>query len=305
MERRENMSDLDNTTAFKTIYSGGFDSEKFIYHYTSFETALRIIHSNKLLFSQLNNTNDPSEKKIKISFMPDGFKSKKEYDDIRNSIVEYFDTYHKLFQAICFCQDIKLNNDELKEAISKMIPKDKFYDFSGRGFALPRMWAQYGENSKGVCLIFDKKSILSSVDKDITIKKYKNVEYYPFYHRFELDMYKMNEIYCKISHYTNGVFTLVNLIDEDSDFINYNFFEKNSDWENEREFRIIAMTDCNAKAERIPINNILDSLEGIVVGENVEEINLIALKAILKKHKKDCKIRRLIFSDRLYRLKEE
>ena len=299
------MSASDNTTPFRTIYSEGFNCEKFIYHYTSFETALRIIHSDKLLFSQLNNTNDPSEKKIKISFMPNGIKNKKEYDDIRNSIVEYFDTYHKLFQAICFCQDIKLKNDELQKAISRMNPKDRFYDFSGRGFALPRMWAQYGENSKGVCLIFNKKTILSSVDKDISIKKYKQVEYYPFYHRFELDKNKMNDIYRRISQSTNGVYTLINLLEVDSDFINYNFFEKNSDWENEREFRIIAMTDYYAKEKRVAINNIHDALEGIVIGENAEEINIISLKAILKKHAKKCKIRRLIFSDRLYRIKEE
>ena len=34
-------------------------------------------------------------------------------------------------------------------------------------FYLPRMWAQYGENHKGVCFIFDKAKLIKKITKEL------------------------------------------------------------------------------------------------------------------------------------------
>ena len=53
---------------WKPLYVDEFDCDKYLYHYTSFETAIKIIYSNQLLFSLIGRTNDTSESKMKIVF---------------------------------------------------------------------------------------------------------------------------------------------------------------------------------------------------------------------------------------------
>lgn len=53
---------------WKALYVDEFDTQKYLYHYTSAETAMKILHRNNLLFGKLSNVNDTTEAKIRISF---------------------------------------------------------------------------------------------------------------------------------------------------------------------------------------------------------------------------------------------
>lgn len=42
---------------------------KYLYHYTSFEKAIKIIYSEQLWFSSITKTNDTTESKVRIRFV--------------------------------------------------------------------------------------------------------------------------------------------------------------------------------------------------------------------------------------------
>lgn len=79
----------------------------------------------------------------------------------------------------------------------------------------------------------------------------------------------MQSLYNKISLLENGSLTLLDMIQKDKDFLNYNLFEKLDDWKNEHEYRIIALID--KKDSRMPVSQMASYLEGIVVGEKMDK----------------------------------
>ena len=46
-----------------TLFDPEYSSDLFLYHYTSFKNACKILYSNSLKFSSLSNTNDTNESK--------------------------------------------------------------------------------------------------------------------------------------------------------------------------------------------------------------------------------------------------
>ena len=49
-----------------------------------------------------------------------------------------------------------------------------------QGFNIPAMWAHYAERGRGVCLVFDKKKLLSGLGKNMRRGKVKyKVKYDP------------------------------------------------------------------------------------------------------------------------------
>lgn len=292
-----------------TLYSKNFDTSKYLYHYTTFDTALKIIDSDSILFSHLNNTNDTSEAKIKVIFSPEGISSQEEYNKYVNSITNYFEKHNKLIQLLCFSMDTNLDSKDIDKKNTSMHPKEKYYDISGRGFALPRMWAQYGDNSKGVCIVVDKEKLLELINKKICIKKHGPVIYRPFYDSYIISKKMMDDLYEKISSKFNGSYPLLNLINDDHGFLQNNYFEKNIDWKNENEFRIITLVNEQTSNERVPINDFSSALRGIVLGENIDTTNEKLIRLLIKNKNEsrlkpiECEIKRITFTNRLYKLK--
>ncbi|WP_318468306.1 DUF2971 domain-containing protein [Photobacterium leiognathi] len=122
------------------------DSKKYVYHYTSVDTAVDyILKDETLLVSCYNKTNDPKETKDWF-FIPGSNhgrcldKYTPEYlSKIMNPVIK------EATHVICFTKDEVLTGN--------------FNDMARRGFCKPRMWAQYGDKHKGVCLIFDFKEL--------------------------------------------------------------------------------------------------------------------------------------------------
>ena len=106
-------------------------SKKNLYHYTSFESAVKIIASKKLLFSEINKVNDINE-----SCGPNYI-----VKDLTDSIEA--DKIMKHFTQISFTSDTRLN----------------------KGFDIPAMWGHYGDRGHGACLVFDRKNILQEIGR--------------------------------------------------------------------------------------------------------------------------------------------
>ena len=112
-----------------------FEKTEKLYHFTSFDTALKIIESNRLRYGRLNNMNDIHEND-KIVLV-----------DANNHPTDKFpsDVLDELYDEIYKYRQISLTADDNEG------DKD--------GFDLHQMWGLYADKGEGVCLIFDKKEL--------------------------------------------------------------------------------------------------------------------------------------------------
>lgn len=108
-----------------------FMSVPKLYHYTSFASALKILMSNTLKFSDFKNMNDINES--------------------AKLVVKYC-TPNKLTTA----NETKMLYDELYKYKQISFSCDgKLY-----GYAIPSMWGHYAEKGYGVCLVFNKNKLV-------------------------------------------------------------------------------------------------------------------------------------------------
>ncbi|MFV3334091.1 DUF2971 domain-containing protein [Pseudomonas sp. NY15437] len=229
------------------------DSEKYIYHYRSADTAIRhILPTGKLRLGKYNCTNDPKEvKEWKFNL----WSSKsielpvREWDDLSKWLSGELKSKTRV---LCFSRD----EDGLEG--------NHLLDICKRGFCKPRMWAQYGANHAGVCLIFDREKLLSNV-----ITQYEescliiggDVEYRD---RLIADNFHQDQQY------------LINLdalevlgrssYPEAHIHAHYQrlFFEKMTDWRAENEWRCVLFS----KTDEELFLDYKDSLVGVIFGND-------------------------------------
>ena len=128
---------------------------KHLFHYTSLDSAIKIILSNTLRFGKFDNMNDIAEVKREL------------YDENGSEILEQI-----VFQY---------------RAISLTIDSGT----NDRGFAIDTLWGYYAEKGNGVCLIFDREKLITEyqnqyrtdedgIPNDLTIKyeyEYSNLNF--------------------------------------------------------------------------------------------------------------------------------
>ena len=141
----------------KNMYPEQFyssETESFLYHYTSWESAfLHILPLGKIRLSKLTKTNDPAEFS---DYYPENFISKDHKEGMYNyekgcEILALRDN----IKLICFCYDKKAQNKSL----------------FGKGFLRSRMWSQYAKDQTGVCIVFNKESIIECIKQAIYPRK--------------------------------------------------------------------------------------------------------------------------------------
>ena len=167
-----------------------FQRTEKIYHYTSISSAFKIIESNKLRFGELKKMNDINE-----SYRPIFWKEELNIkpEDIEKELAKY--------------RQISLIKDNVRQ----------------QGFNIPAMWAHYAKRGRGVCLVFDKKKLLSGLGKNMRRGKVKyKVKYDP--------SLIINESSAEFFFRKNA-----------KDI----FFTKTRDWSYEQEYRIVTRVDNN------------------------------------------------------------
>ena len=129
-------------------------SDDVLFHFTDRITFLeKILPSNFLLLNQLKNTNDPQEYK-KYEFGATTHRDLASDLKIRNEINDY---YKNFVQIVCFCT-------WKKEEIRNTWQKSK-------------IWSDFGDGHKGICLILSKTAIELELDKLNIYYDIKNVTY--------------------------------------------------------------------------------------------------------------------------------
>lgn len=236
-----------------------FNTEDYVAHYTRLETVIEyILPSNKIKINSIRNMNDPYENKM-------------HWIDIDGLIDD-----KKLEESFQIKRDLKnILSNSIKIFASTHYEENKDYaGLSSHIYCRPRMRAQYGNNHKGVCLIFNKQK-LDCFKKSSNISKYirDKVEYLPCLNTendFDVDSYIKAKEYIEDK---NKLFDDINK----NEFIKSRFFKKHDDWKGESEYRWIVLSD-----DKIDLFiDFEDSLEAIVLGCDVH----LQYHAIFKKAK--------------------
>lgn len=267
---------------WRTLFTENFDCKKYLYHYTSFEKAIKIIHSEQLWFSNITKTNDTTESKLRIRFTKSN--SNESLSNHKTDIVsDFLSKNNDSIRLICFSKDIELKQNELKATteLHKNHSKDKYFDISGRGFALPRMWAQYCSNHEGVCFIINKEKFDNKLSS-VTYVKQSPVDYKNFLDYYKIDEKQLEQLYNQVDQHSNGRLSFIDLVNTNKHFVRYNYFTKQKDWENEREYRYVALVDTSIVQSELKISGLYDFIEGIIIGEKMDPANENVIEKIVE-----------------------
>ncbi|MFL6209047.1 MAG: DUF2971 domain-containing protein [Pyrinomonadaceae bacterium] len=230
-----------------------FEPQKYTYHYTRADTlADKILPSMTLRMSSLQGVNDPREAKT----WPFKFYSRSQAGN-QLFTPALFDEATKYItqRSLVFCcsrDDPSLDKNDDTRIIRS-------------GYGHPRMWAQYADNHRGICLVLDlerlHESIVSKFGADNLF--FGSVEY-------------LNTIHGPTSHLSRGGYDLVYL----EDYVNYGlakvmeshirlfqkelFFTKHQDWQDEWEYRWVLRSQSGVPVY-IPIH---DCLHAVILGHD-------------------------------------
>lgn len=245
-----------------------FVDDEYLYHYTSFEAALRILYSDRFRFSSLSRTNDTTEQKLRICY---DFQMNE--DEERDSIEfeKYWLSWTRGSKLLCFSQDT------IKPPSFDSSSFSDITDVSGRGFALPRMWAQYASNNSGVCLIVKKKPFVEKVHEIYPEAICKSVSYFDWTESFKITKQLFNRLMCIIRHNPKTGYAAT-FLKENAEFADYSFFSKLKDWAGEKEYRILLPDYDN---QCFYLEGVQSYLAGIALGEQMDDVEISALRAIV------------------------
>lgn len=227
-----------------------FNNEQYVAHYTKFETVVEyVIPTNTVKINSIKNMNDPYENKQYW------------FDSDSSGYGKEIEQYHhiKYLRSVLF-DSIKIFASTYYEEIKNST------GLSGHVYCRPRMWAQYGNNHKGVCLIFNKEKLNSCFEKSSDIfKLYSDkVEYLEWLDIINQDLsIGFDEARTYIEDKNKFFEALVR-----NDFIKSKFFKKHYDWRDEHEYRWLVISN---KTTDLYIN-FEDSLEAIVLGCDVKPV---------------------------------
>ncbi len=170
--------------AWLTLYDDHFETDNYIYHYTSMEKAVLILHGDSLKFSKINSSNDTLEAKPKMSCREISANEK-----LKKVFLHIKQINNNYMQLLCFSKD---NSHIVENASADTI----LNDYTGRGFALPRMWAQYSSNNNGICFVFNRKLIEEQIKNQLkeSLVQLGDVEYVSQYKKINTNYESLEDL---------------------------------------------------------------------------------------------------------------
>lgn len=157
-----------------------FEHTEKLYHFTSSDTALKIIDSKCLRFGKLSNMNDVHESDKFICVDTTGKKIEQFSSDVLDALNGEIHKYRQI------------------SLTAEGEPRDKL------GFNLHQMWGLYADKGEGVCLVFDKKELLQKLDSNIVSGR---VSYGDTVESYHVSFAKNpNDVPCEIKKNTKSIF---------------------------------------------------------------------------------------------------
>lgn len=227
--------------------------DRYVYHYTKSTTARDfILKDQSLRLGRFALTNDPKEAKDwEFSALTHQNRDLSSLGNPELSL--WFSAALKQNARLaCFSLDAPTLTGEHVQDILK------------RGFSRPRMWDQYGDKHRGVCLVFDRAKLLDAVSARFAALPWiaSAVHYNdqgmlraPHLHEYMVDVDAL-ETLGRVRYVTEHLQTHHKPL----------FFEKLSDWRDEREWRIVVFADADSDLFA-PID---DALIGVIHGTEID-----------------------------------
>ena len=232
------------------MINGVTDSRQFVYHYTRAVTARDFILKDRtLLLGDYATTNDPKESKA-WEFGLTTFEERDLGAYQHSKLSSWFS--HELKERArlaCFAKDrLPLTGNHMTDILS-------------RGYARPRMWAQYAEKHTGVCLVFLRNQLIACAKSTMGSEWLMHGDVH-YKNRGILDRNARPEYMLNVDLYESlGPKAYVRShIQTNSRSL---FFEKLEDWRDENEWRIVVIAD-SAKPLLLSIET---ALVGVLHGD--------------------------------------
>jgi hypothetical protein len=251
------------------MFNAETDLNKYLYHFTRYTTALEyILPSHTIRFSPFLQTNDPRESKdwmfsmtgsLLTPELPNDDEIFGTYMDTQSEFNSYLKRKTKLF---CLTRDVSL----------------PFEDCSVRGYSRARMWAQYADNHKGVCLIFDKKKLHKAIQSNLKngAQLYDGpVNYGPVY-SYPANAFKVKYEDIKNKGLKESARNHLNTYYKEL------FFEKYHDWKDETEYRWVIFNSDNEGYETFYYQ---DALVCIILGADFPPVYETIIQNYCRKFK--------------------
>lgn len=224
-----------------------------LFHYTSLEKFLEYIFPSKQLkLSKFSMSRDPYEYQTFSYLGVDG-----------DTLLEN----ESFIRYLISVNDLKFNSQYLCFTLSKSQQLTDGKILKRHGYDRPKLWESYANQHRGVCLSFNKETLISSFEKEYpksALSKivHREVQYRDLLNRSDED--GVQPILDFFDHYKG--FELEKFIDECLEIL---FFQKDYDYDDENEYRLcLVSNDGTLNDYRFRISN---SLEAIIFGQKVEE----------------------------------
>lgn len=238
------------------------DSEDALYHFTRKDVAIEnILNDNILKLGTFTKSNDPQEYRRRMT-SASGWGWEDSHATQIALIANSIDNIIKSSGFLSFCQN-RYKDGELLE----------------HGCLKSRMWSQYGGSHSGVCLVFSKKLLLKQIEqkfaKKLTIYT-DTINYKDPYISRAKDSLNINAD--ELSE-NNNISIAHSYVEEKYEDI---FFQKQEDYKDENEFRVIAIdkNGGNASNEFISITT---CLKAIILGDSFSKAYEPTIKELSKK----------------------
>lgn len=174
-----------------------YKREGLLFHFTKAESLMKMLESMTLRLSSFTNLNDLNEIELNCSYTDSMLNIKH-----RKYILEHC-------KLLSFSQNYKVDNS-----------------YTNIGYNHPRMWAQYAEDNKGVCIVIDEKRFLekNATKLEGSLHVVENVSYKDLLYDKNINSsdFKDSNAFLK-EHYRHI------------------FFNKHLDWEREHERRLFGI----------------------------------------------------------------
>lgn len=270
--------------AWYTLFDERLDTKKYLFHYTTIENAVKILYGNSLKFSKISRANDTLESKPRIHIDSD--------QELFRNVIKYFrEMNNECLQILCFTMD--LDKKCTSEFSNELDDKERMTNFAGRGYSLPRMWAQYAANNRGICLVFDKQGLINLIKNSLRsfLLVYQPISYYNRFSTYKMSDDSIIQFLDRINKTKSSeqrTLWNIDFLKDNIDFVIYNYFSKLDDWIGENEFRFVAYGQDDYFVKYID-----KALVGIVMGENIEPANERIIKSFCPE---TCELRKILFS---------
>ncbi len=239
-------------------------SQDALFHYTKTSIAIEhILYEKQFKLSLLKDTNDPREYKFKLfSVMGWSLKPNTTSELLNRAQTAIDRILRQQCRVMCFCTNKKpnliLNDGNTIEDTH----------ICSEGWSKSRMWAQYGQNHYGICLVFSKEeinNILNGMKSEIRDFKASYVKYSQ---QYQIDFDSITLDGNRLENEGVEEYSFKHVLENSEEF----FFTKHIDYRDEAEFRFVIFEPHRKDTyKNLEYLDVKPSLKCVIVGDRTPE----------------------------------